>query len=327
MALLGLCQQPEDVTISADQRPATSPARHHQLSTGAKTHKFRVSAFFTPTCCLQRNSWWLHWAVVLHLSTFGAVKSRSLTQTLVDTLAPASLQIRATALSKAKPRRPNTPVSAACCAVVAKRIEKMATPASARDRRQKQTKASEKQHTKEICINACGIVRRCSSQRCSRSWTALGTSRELAPERPEKAILSIDGGGVPHEKSSTSPHCARLHFHCFMVWKACTSAESTPSKARCFNPMTGCRSQTGPPGLAHDSPRTPNVHISGHLRFKRPPKFHEKTPERHRNSETVAEKGRKSAKFWAPHPSGPHPFGTPPFRGPTLRVEPRWVKH
>ena len=52
-------------------------------------------------------------------------------------------------------------------------------------------------------------------------------------------------------------------------------------------------------------------------------------PERHRNSETVAGKGRKSAKFWAPHPSGhhpsgphpsgPHPFGAPPFRGPTLR--------
>ena len=37
-------------------------------------------------------------------------------------------------------------------------------------------------------------------------------------------------------------------------------------------------------------------------------------PERHRNSETVAGKGRKSAKFWAPPP-----FGAPPFRGPTLR--------
>ena len=44
-------------------------------------------------------------------------------------------------------------------------------------------------------------------------------------------------------------------------------------------------------------------------------------PERHRNSETVAGKGRKSAKFWAPHPSGPHlrghPLGAPPF-GPTF---------
>ena len=95
----------------------------------------------------------------------------------------------------------------------------------------------------------------------------------------------------------------------------------------CTFGLSGCRvkprrpHQTGPPGLAHDSPRTPNVHISGPLRFKTPPKFHEKTPKRHRKSETVAGKGRKSAKFWAPHHlrSGPHPFGAPPFRGPTLR--------
>ena len=49
--------------------------------------------------------------------------------------------------------------------------------------------------------------------------------------------------------------------------------------------------------------------------------------ERHKNSETVAGKGRKSAKFWAPHPSGPqthrgstllgpHPSGPPPFGAP-----------
>ena len=33
-------------------------------------------------------------------------------------------------------------------------------------------------------------------------------------------------------------------------------------------------------------------------------------PERHNENETEAGKGRKSAKFWAPHPSGPHPSGT-----------------
>ena len=37
----------------------------------------------------------------------------------------------------------------------------------------------EEKHTKEICINACGIVRRCSSQRCSRSWTAWGHQENL----------------------------------------------------------------------------------------------------------------------------------------------------
>ena len=46
-------------------------------------------------------------------------------------------------------------------------------------------------------------------------------------------------------------------------------------------------------------PESPNVHISGF----RPSKHHQNStrrhPERHRNSETVAEKGRKRAKFWA----------------------------
>ena len=32
-------------------------------------------------------------------------------------------------------------------------------------------------------------------------------------------------------------------------------------------------------------------------------------PEKDKKSETVAGKGRKSAKFWASHPSGPPPFG------------------
>ena len=95
----------------------------------------------------------------------------------------------------------------------------------------------------------------------------------------------------------------------------------------CTFGLSGCRvkprrpHQTRPPGLAHDSPRTPNVHISGPLRFKHHQNSTRRPPERHRNSETVAGKGRKSAKFWAPnpsgpHPSGPHPFGAPPFWAP-----------
>ena len=74
------------------------------------------------------------------------------------------------------------------------------------------------------------------------------------------------------------------------------------------------------PGVSHDSQRAQTC------TFERPgaSKHHQNStrrpPERHRNSETVAGKGRKSAKFWAPHPSGPHlPFAAPPFRGPTLR--------
>ena len=51
-------------------------------------------------------------------------------------------------------------------------------------------------------------------------------------------------------------------------------------------------------------PESPNVHISGSL----PSKHHQNStrthPERHRNSETVAGKGRKRAKFWAVRRTG-----------------------
>ena len=64
-------------------------------------------------------------------------------------------------------------------------------------------------------------------------------------------------------------------------------------------------------GLAHDSPRTPNVHISRPRRLK----HHQKrTPKREKEERNVAGEGKKRAKFGAP------PFGAPPFglRGPTF---------
>ena len=84
---------------------------------------------------------------------------------------------------------------------------------------------------------------------------------------------------------------------------------------------------------AHDSPRTPNVHISGHLRFKTPPKFHEKTPkETQKQRIGGGERKKKTRNF------GPPPFGSPQLRGPTfsrfgptigapLFGAPFWVKH
>ena len=43
------------------------------------------------------------------------------------------------------------------------------------------------------------------------------------------------------------------------------------------------------------------------------PKFHEKTPrERETKNETGGGRWKKSAKVWAPHPSGPHPSGPHP---------------
>ena len=55
-----------------------------------------------------------------------------------------------------------------------------------------------------------------------------------------------------------------------------------------------------------DSPRTPNVHISGPRPSKAPPKCHEKTPhEREERMKFPVGERKKSAKFWAPHPLGP----------------------
>ena len=67
-----------------------------------------------------------------------------------------------------------------------------------------------------------------------------------------------------------------------------------------------------------------------------PPKFHEKHPERHRNSETVAGKGKKKSEILGPPPfgappfrgptlSGPHPFGAPPFWAPPFWAPPFWA--
>ena len=43
-------------------------------------------------------------------------------------------------------------------------------------------------------------------------------------------------------------------------------------------------------------------------------------PERHNENETVAGERRKSAKFWASHPSGPPPFGASPFGAGVAKV-------
>ena len=49
-------------------------------------------------------------------------------------------------------------------------------------------------------------------------------------------------------------------------------------------------------------------------------KIPRKDPKREKEERNLwREKGRKSAKFWAPHPSGLHPSGPPPFGASTLR--------
>ena len=82
----------------------------------------------------------------------------------------------------------------------------------------------------------------------------------------------------------------------------------------CTFGLSGCRvkprrpHQTGPPGLAHDSPRTPNVHIWTPWRFKHHQNCTKGAQERKKKENCCGRREKKSAKFWAPHPSGPHFF-------------------
>ena len=77
--------------------------------------------------------------------------------------------------------------------------------------------------------------------------------------------------------------------------------------------------QTGPPGFAHDSPRTPNVHISGPPALQTPPNSTKGHQEKERRKKIVAGGGKKSAKFWASHPSGLHPSRTPTLCHPKIQ--------
>ena len=65
----------------------------------------------------------------------------------------------------------------------------------------------------------------------------------------------------------------------------------------------------GPPGLAHDSPGTPNVHISGFRPSKTPPKFHARTPREEEERKLRRRREQKREIL------GPPPFGAPLFSG------------
>ena len=238
------CQQPEESHSFCRPTSCDLARQHHQLSTGARTHKFRVSAFFSPTCCLQRNSigggCTGPWCSIspqsrnkggvdhqLRSSMEGQTFCDHLQSSLIHHVRCNQVQVpdknicrhsgtcfpanSGNSTLQGKSSSPKHSCSAACSAVVAKRIEKMATPAGARDRRQRQTKASEKQHTKEICINTCGRVRRCSSQRRSRSWTALRPQESL-PRSVQKRQDCLSTVAAFNTRSClmlpTSPHCA-----------------------------------------------------------------------------------------------------------------------
>ena len=77
-----------------------------------------------------------------------------------------------------------------------------------------------------------------------------------------------------------------------------------------------------PPGLAHDSLRAQTCTFEVPV-FKNTTKIPRKRPpERKERMKFSAGESRKSANFWAPHPSGPPHFGAPPFGAPPLEPPP-----
>ena len=91
----------------------------------------------------------------------------------------------------------------------------------------------------------------------------------------------------------------------------------------CTFGLSSCRA--APPdravGASHDPENSKRAHLSVPA-FQTPPKFHE-TPKREKKERKMWRGERKkSAKFWAPHPSGPHTSGPHPFGAPLLGPPP-----
>ena len=110
--------------------------------------------------------------------TSGAKISKSRTYTLVETRAPLTANSCANALN-CKPPSAQNPCTTARWAVMAKRIEWTATPASARDKEQKQMEAAQQKHTEQMGVNPGCIMGRCGHQCYTRQWTTLGSQRGL----------------------------------------------------------------------------------------------------------------------------------------------------
>ena len=110
-------------------------------------------------------------------SAMGAPRSKSRTKMLVVTRAPASLQIRAAALSTANPRLPNTPARAACCTMVATRVKWTATSAEARGRREGKVETTEQQDAEERGVEPHERTRRDRREGHATACSALSTQQ------------------------------------------------------------------------------------------------------------------------------------------------------
>ena len=81
----------------------------------------------------------------------------------------------------------------------------------------------------------------------------------------------------------------------------------------CTFGLLGCRVKPrrlrGRRGFTREPENSKRAHLT-HPKLQTPPKFHEKTPRQRQKERKWGGRGKKkSAKFWAPHPSGPPPFG------------------
>ena len=86
----------------------------------------------------------------------------------------------------------------------------------------------------------------------------------------------------------------------------------------CTFGLSGCRVKPRRPQSRRrgfsDRPRAQTCTFQARV-LQTPPKFHEKTLGETHKKQNGGGRGKKSAKFWGPHPSGPSPFGSPPFGG------------
>ena len=86
----------------------------------------------------------------------------------------------------------------------------------------------------------------------------------------------------------------------------------------CTFGLSGCRVKPrrlrGRRGFTRQPENSKRAHLTPPA-LQTPQKFHEKTPRERQKEQKWGGRGKKSAKFWPPHPSGPPPFGAALFLG------------
>ena len=162
-------------------------------------------------------------------------------------------------------------------------------------------------------VNSCRALETCPC--CTLFWAAIASRTNCAELAALDALHKLCGSTQTKNLSRRDRICGPTHSCpqnlCPGVCAGATLGSTQTISTRVFQiPHTR-------PG----STRQPETLQTCTFQGTRASKHHQNStrrpPERHRNSETVAGKGRKSAKCWALPPFGAPPSGPPPFRGPT----------